>query len=319
MVRDLVVPGLMCQAHVEIAAARARTERIDAELAAEDTHRKRKRAQETMVLLLGKLAEYSLRRFLTMEEIAGQSAAGKSTLKKQVSAHSSRLCAYTTLRLTHLLAFRQFQLLCKPDSMDAERASWRGVMFVILTHPRLASASLLMFFHSFLNVLRAVRDIFDVLGAGDRLDRRNFVPSPGSDDSNFGGASIAPPVSSHLLGLFYRLKPLLSMEGDLVRRIHADYIDDKKTGEQHMYVRHGWQSIPPEESDPKGKAPERPDGRPSLEGDEVVQDVSIILQSCKDDIGALWDLPDTQQLVKSRTLTLGEAASLCVWYILLCV
>ena len=163
----------------------------------------------------------------------------------------------------------------------------------------------------FMNIIRSLRDIFDALGADHQLGRRTLAASPGSDDG-FGNATIAPPVSSHLLNIRYRLMPLLSMEEPLVQRLQAGYINDHNTGEQHIFVRHGWQTIPPEPPSPK-RGSSAPEGRASLEGDDVIHDISTILMSCKDDISGLWDLPDTQQLIKRRKLQLSEAASTSVF------
>lgn len=179
------------------------------------------------------------------------------------------------------------------------RVSWIG-LGVILSYP--------FTLVRFMNIIRSLRDIFDALGADDQLGRHAIVASPGSDDG-FGHASIAPPVSSHLLNLRYRLMPLLSMEKELLKRLQAGYISDQQTGEQHFYVHHGWQTIPPEPPSP-ARGSSAPEGRASLEGDDVVHDISTILWSCKDDISSLWDLPDTQQLLKRRKLHLSEAASL---------
>lgn len=159
-----------------------------------------------------------------------------------------------------------------------------------------------------MNVIKSLREIFDVLGAEDQLDRHTLAASPASDDG-FGNASIAPPVSSHLLNIRYRLMPLLSMEGELIQRLRAGYINDQNTGEQHIYVRHGWQTIQPEPSSLKRRSSVS-EARASLEEDDVIHDVSTILMSCKDDIASLWGLPDTQQSLKRRKLQLSEAASL---------
>lgn len=162
-----------------------------------------------------------------------------------------------------------------------------------------------------MNIIRALRDMFDALGADEQLDRRNVVYSPGSDDGySGGGARVQPPISSHLLNIRLRLMPLLSMEEPLAKRLQAGYANDYNTGEQQMFVRQGWQSIPPEPVENTGFQGSGRDGRASLEGDDIISDVSTILQQCKDDVRSLWDLPDTQQMLRRRKIQLSEAASM---------
>lgn len=247
----------------------------------------------------------------------GQSGAGKSTLKKQVSQASAIDIEPKHQSLTrHMLSSSSFTVSdlvstridgCRASVLERSDVSSNDSPPPLLIH----LFSVLTSLHRFMNVLRSVRDIMEVLGVGDDFENHS-VTSPGSDDS-FGRQNIGGTASTHLLGLFYRLKPLLSMEKHLADRISASYMDDRNTGEQHLYVRRGWQSTPFTTADTL--VPISSDGgRPSLDGDEVLSDVSAILLSLKDEIKALWGSPDVQQGLKRGRILLGETASTCVLF-----
>ena len=158
-----------------------------------------------------------------------------------------------------------------------------------------------------MNIITSLRNIFDTLGANEELRRRTSVSnvSHGPDDA-LRNLTVVPPVSSHLLKLRYRLMPLLSMEEPLAKWLRASYIKDQQSGEQQIYVRQGWRSVVASNESPGHGTPVCDD----CVDEDTVDDVSLILMSCKDDIAGLWDLPDTQRLIKSRKLRISEAASL---------
>lgn len=194
------------------------------------------------------------------------------------------------------------------------------------------------FSYRFLNIIRALRDIFEGLNVYD-LDRRSA--SGFETASNTLGR--APPLNvpgSNLMNLRFRLAPLLSMEKDLIARLGADYFTDEETGTRQVFLRRGWQYIQPVEKEqtraeafaaharaqlksvPKTRSPDntRPSEdddddaysrrRASMEADETIADVSSIMRQLHHDIDSLWILPDTQHLLRRRKLQLSEAATL---------
>jgi len=159
-----------------------------------------------------------------------------------------------------------------------------------------------------MNIITSLRDIFDTLGADDELRRRTSVSNTNrSSEGGLGNPTVAPPVSSHLLRLRYRLMPLLSMEEPLATWLQAGYTNDQYSGEQQIYVRKGWRSVVSSIASP---AFETLVGN-GCEDIDIVDDVTSILMSSKGDIAGLWDLPDTQRLIRSRKFHMSEAASLC--------
>jgi hypothetical protein len=198
-------------------------------------------------------------------------------------------------------------------------------------------------FPSFLNLIRALRDIFEALGVYDLDPRRQPAPDDGF---------VPNMASSHLMNVRLRLSPLLSMENDLVQRLGADYFTDAESGWKQVYVRRGWQYIQPrqreqtradlyaaqqrakrrerEKSRTSGGRESRETGpsesraarlsgedldeswsmrRPSIDGDETILDVSSIMRQCVPDVLTLWGLPDTQALLRGQKLKLSEAAA----------
>lgn len=180
--------------------------------------------------------------------------------------------------------------------------------YVSLSEPAFGSLLFTTLFTRFMNIITSLRGIFDTLGADDELHRRTSVSNTGrSSNDGLGHPTVVPPVSSHLLKLRYRLMPLLSMEEPLAKWLQVGYIDDQQTGKQQIYVRRRWRSIVSDISSPRIGGPTSED----YADEDIVTDVSSILLSSKDDIAGLWDLPDTQRLIKIRKLHMSEAASLC--------
>ncbi|KAF8340310.1 guanine nucleotide binding protein, alpha subunit, partial [Cantharellus anzutake] len=205
----------------------------------------------------------------------GQSESGKSTLQKQ------------------------FQILYAPQTLESERAAWRGIIYV--------------------NVIATVRQIFEVVeptqndrdyvlhGRFTEDDRgkwegpSRFTPSPAGE----------PSAHVDLLTLRYRLSPLMSVESTLAERLGAGFHVDGETGSQEMFVRRGWQQLRPRGTGSEAKARRKrgiPEGRPSLEIDEQLYEASRLIEACKDDIHLLWNHPTVQRLMMKGRIVVKESS-----------
>ncbi|OCH94427.1 G-protein alpha subunit [Obba rivulosa] len=226
--------------------------------------------------------------------LLGQAESGKSTLQKQ------------------------FQLMYNPTSLEAERLSWRAVIYY--------------------NIVRPVRRILDTLDLyGDEPDSEDddaaTEATPSSPGSRLGGpgrplepsTSFSPASADlQLAALRARLSPLLAVEQSLTDRLSGG-VNVSGSGKGSIFVRSGWQART------FGMAFGRPrtsSGRPSIdeprasldgerrskeapvdaEQDKLAEDVSKVLIEYQDDVQELWQHPNVQRLRARRKLKLEEWA-----------
>ncbi|KAG9092631.1 hypothetical protein FS749_015560 [Ceratobasidium sp. UAMH 11750] len=247
-------------------AERLASELIDAEIAREAEARAEARRYSKELRLL----------------LLGQAESGKSTLLKQ------------------------FQMLYAPNSLDAERAAWRGVVF--------------------LNVKKSLRAICDA-------HESEYGPSMASTPSvhlDPWSSSYSPPASprrtepapnghsrDQLAAIKLRLVPLLGLESTLAARIGSGFT---VAGRTEVCVRRGWQdgalwsragvgkrkgarsrsgsgSRGIDAGVGNGKAPE----------EDLHSALQLVLADSKPDIDQLWSHPSVRLLLQRRRLRLEDA------------
>ncbi|KZT73657.1 G-protein alpha subunit [Daedalea quercina L-15889] len=250
----------------------------------QDRERMKKRKEDVKLLLLG------------------QAESGKSTLQKQ------------------------FQLIYNPASLDEERLSWRVVIQYNIVRP----------------VLR-ILEALDLFAEGDSDDDSRIAKS---DSEKLGGNTAAsvsretlqpspsPSMDQQLSTLRLRLSPLVQLESQLANRLGG--VSVSGSGKGSVMVRSGWQartfgitfgksrertssakgrfSFTGQRSALENAAPERKsvdmDGSepPEPEKDKLVEEVAMVLMSCKDDARELWQHPAVKRLRENRKLRLEEWA-----------
>ncbi|CDO74902.1 hypothetical protein BN946_scf184988.g9 [Trametes cinnabarina] len=240
--------------------------------------------------------------------LLGQAESGKSTLQKQ------------------------FQLLYNPSALEAERISWRTVVYFNIARP-----------------IRRILEALDTYGDSDDDDDDLAIQSPyGRQDIRSASGMPVPSSSADFAAeekslspsqvslekqlnvIRARLAPLLTAESSLADRLSGG-IDVSGSGRGSVFVRSGWQSR--SLALPFGKARERTSsggrfsfsGRASLDNqhgnemelksrtadaqeDKLVRDVASILSACQQDIKDLWALPAVKKLRDRRRLKLEEWA-----------
>ncbi|KAH7342104.1 guanine nucleotide binding protein, alpha subunit [Rhizoctonia solani] len=237
---------------------RVASERIDAQL-----------AREAEALAEHRRANPELRLLLL-----GQAESGKSTLLKQ------------------------FQMLYAPHTLDAERAAWRGVVFL-----------------NIIKSLRAVCEAHDFEYGPSNNAPSTFDPwssvytPPASPKGSIGRDNIAT-IKLHLA-------PLLGLESTLAQRIGAGF---NVGGRTEFCVRRGWQDNSlfsrPNSGKKKGRSRSG-----SVDGDKAIGngkapesdlhlDVQMVLADCRQDIQALWSHPSLKVLMQRRRLRLEDAGVL---------
>ncbi|CAE6443428.1 unnamed protein product [Rhizoctonia solani] len=237
-------------------AERAASELIDAQIAREAEARAEYRRHTPELRLL----------------LLGQAESGKSTLLKQ------------------------FQMLYAPQTLDAERAAWRGVVF--------------------LNVIKTLRTV---------CEAHDFEYGPSNNSAitfDPWSSAYTPPASpkgptarDNVAAIKLHLAPLLGLESTLAQRIGSGF---NLAGRTEFCVRRGWQdnslfsrantgkkkgrsrsgSIDADRGIGNGKAPEN----------ELHLDVQMVLADCLQDIQTLWAHPSLKVLVQRRRLKLEDAS-----------
>ncbi|KAG8744141.1 hypothetical protein FRC10_010710 [Ceratobasidium sp. 414] len=212
--------------------------------------------------------------------LLGQAESGKSTLLKQ------------------------FQMLYAPNSLDAERAAWRGIVF--------------------LNVIKSLRAICDAHDC-------EYSPSTSAASAaplDPWSSTYSPPASprraesgatsrDQLAAIKLRLVPLLGLESTLAARIGSGF---NVAGRTEVCVRRGWQdgalwsragtarrkgarsrsgsgSRGADSGVGNGKAPE----------EDLHSDLQLVLADSKRDIDQLWSHPSVRLLLQRRRLRLEDA------------
>ncbi|KIY43910.1 G-alpha-domain-containing protein [Fistulina hepatica ATCC 64428] len=273
----------------EEAEAKRVSEQIDEELR-QERERMRKSKGDVQLLLLG------------------QAESGKSTLQKQ------------------------FQLMYRPHSLELERASWRTVIYfnVVRSIKHILSA---------LETWDDGQDLMeeDQVPTTSRSRGGDIAlqPSPSSslmasfkgfsgpapDSLALSSASSTPASSTketrstQISNLRRRLSPLTATDAQLADRLSGG-ITVSGSGKGGVYVRSGWQARTIENALGRGRWGRRStdtDGKKSRESlvqevihDPLVDDIGRMLDSCKEDIKALWHHPIVKLLISKRKLKLDE-------------
>ncbi|KAG9102465.1 hypothetical protein FRC06_001999 [Ceratobasidium sp. 370] len=244
-------------------AERLASELIDAEIAREAEARAELRRSSKELRLL----------------LLGQAESGKSTLLKQ------------------------FQMLYAPNSLDAERAAWRGVVF--------------------LNVIKSLRAICDA----HECEYGVSTPAP-TVALDPWSSTYSPPASprrtesggnnrDQLAAIKLRLVPLLGLESTLAARIGSGFT---VAGRTEVCVRRGWQdgALWSRVGTSKRKGARSRSGSGSRGADAGVgngkapeedlhSDLQLVLADSKRDIDQLWSHPSVKLLLHRRRLRLEDA------------
>ncbi|KEP49247.1 guanine nucleotide-binding protein alpha subunit [Rhizoctonia solani 123E] len=204
--------------------------------------------------------------------LLGQAESGKSTLLKQ------------------------FQMLYAPHTLDAERAAWRGVVFL-----------------NIIKTLRAVCEAHDFEYGSSNHSTVTFDPWT---------AAYTPPASpkgsngrDNIAAIKLHIAPLLGLESTLAQRIGAGF---NLAGRTEFCVRRGWQDNSlfsrPNTGKKKGRSrsgsadADRGVGNGKAPESELHLDVQMVLADCRPDIQALWAHPSLKVLVQRRRLRLEDAS-----------
>lgn len=200
--------------------------------------------------------------------LLGQAESGKSTLQKQ------------------------FQLLHSPASLDAERASWRIVIFY--------------------NVIDAIKTILNGLENWGHLVYQD-LSQPRSHSSEEGDP-YTPIARSSITQLRLRLTALGSVEQILADRLSGG-LKITGGGKNGVYVRSGWQVTTQAgavRNKGKGKARSTGNTPDPIDPDELVADVARKLNIARDDIVTLRNHPAVIKLLEKKKIRLEEWSELCV-------
>ncbi|CAE6480365.1 unnamed protein product [Rhizoctonia solani] len=204
--------------------------------------------------------------------LLGQAESGKSTLLKQ------------------------FQMLYAPHTLDAERAAWRGVVF--------------------LNIIKALRAVCEAHDFEYGSSNQSVVAfDPWTTAYTPPASPKGPTGRDNIAAIKLHIAPLLGLESTLAQRIGAGF---NLAGRTEFCVRRGWQdnslfsrsgtgkkkgrsrseSVDADRGTGNGKAPEN----------ELHLDVQMVLADCRHDIQALWAHPSLKVLVQRRRLKLEDAS-----------
>lgn len=200
--------------------------------------------------------------------LLGQAESGKSTLQKQ------------------------FQLLHSPASLDAERASWKIVIFY--------------------NVVHAIRTILNGLENWSHLVYQDLQPR--SNSSSEEGDPYTPVTRSSITQLRLRLTALVAIEKALADRLSGG-LRITGGGKNGVYVRSGWQvttQVSVTRNKGKGKARSTGNTPDDSDPDGLVSDVAHRLQIAHDDILSLRNHPAVVKLLEKKKIRLEEWSELCV-------
>lgn len=205
----------------------------------------------------------------------------------------------------------------KPSSLDQERASWRTVIYF--------------------NVVRSIKHILSTLESWD-----DFIDDTADSPTSYigGSSGTSSPVlmnstleangadsrsaspfqgnaaasRSTIASLRRRLSPLVSTDGALADRLSGG-VTVSGSGKGGVFVRTGWQARTIENA--LGRKRPRPSEDMELKKSEeihdaLVQDISRMLEVCKDDVRELWANPTVKALIARRRLKLDEWSELWV-------
>lgn len=204
----------------------------------------------------------------------GQAESGKSTLQKQ------------------------FQLLHSPASLDAERASWKIVIFY--------------------NVVHAIRSILNGLEHWGHLVYQNLNhPRPNSSGE---GDPHTPGGRPSITQLRLRLTALVALEQVLADRLSGG-LKITGGGKNGVYVRSGWQvttQVHVSRNKGKGKARSTGNTPEDVDPDELLANVAHKLFIARDDIVSLRHHSVVTQLLEKKKIRLEEWSELCVPYLQFC-
>jgi guanine nucleotide-binding protein alpha-1 subunit len=202
--------------------------------------------------------------------LLGQAESGKSTLQKQ------------------------FQLLHSPASLDAERASWKIVIFY--------------------NVVHAIRTILNGLEQWGHLVYQN-LNQPRSNSSEEGDP-YTPGGRPSITQLRLRLTALVAIEQVLADRLSGG-LKITGGGKNGVYVRSGWQVMTQAHlarSKGKGKARSTGNTPDDTDPDELIADVARRLEIAREDIAFLRSHPAVTKLLEKKKIVLEEWSELYVHY-----
>lgn len=194
--------------------------------------------------------------------LLGQAESGKSTLQKQ------------------------FQLLHSPASLDAERASWKIVIFY--------------------NVIHAIRTILDGLELWGHLVYQN-LNQPRANSSEEGDP-YTPGGRSSITQLRLRLTALVAVEQVLADRLSGG-LNITGGGKDGVYVRSGWQvtaQVHLARSKGKGKARSTGNTPDDVDPDDLLADVARKLQIARDDIVSLRHHQAVTKLLEKKKIRMEE-------------
>lgn len=212
---------------------------------------------------------------------------------------------------------KQFQLMYSPESLEAERASWRSVVYF--------------------NIARSVKLILEVLELyGDTAEDdspdmsdssseavargryRSTSRRPGGSSIGISGSSASSSKAAlvlenqrHIAMLRLKLAPLIAAEALLADKLSGG-MRSANPNQSKVFARRGWQSLASFSltSGLGHRSTRSADGIELSHGGlvAVVQEVAAVLDSCKSDISALWRNETTQKMIKRRRLRLEDSA-----------
>ncbi|KAH9923267.1 G-protein alpha subunit [Fomitopsis serialis] len=256
----------------------------------QDRERLKKRKEDVKLLLLG------------------QAESGKSTLQKQ------------------------FQLIYNPASLDEERLSWRVVIQYNIALDLYAEGDSDDDVAEKMNLAYGTPEIR--IRNADKSEKLGRNADASASRETLQPSRPVPSMDQQLATLRLRLSPLVQLESQLADRLGG--VSVSGSGKGSVMVRSGWQArtfgltfgkARERTSSSRGRfsftgqrsalenAPiERKsmdvDGSeyPVVEKDKLVEEVAMVLNSCKDDVRELWRHPAVKRLRENRKLRLEEWA-----------
>ncbi|VDB84811.1 unnamed protein product [Peniophora sp. CBMAI 1063] len=226
--------------------------------------------------------------------LLGQAESGKSTLQKQ------------------------FQLMYNPESLEAERASWRSVVyFNIARSVKLILEVLELYGDTAEDDSPEMSDSSsDAVGARGRYrstSRRPAGSSIGMSGSSASSSKAALVLENqrHIAMLRMKLAPLIAAEALLADKLSGG-MRSANPNQSKVFARRGWQSLASFSltSGIGHRSTRSADGIELSHGGllAVVQEVAGVLDACKSDVFSLWRNETTQKMIKRRRLRLEDSA-----------
>ena len=203
-----------------------------------------------------------------------------------------------------------------PESLEAERASWRSVVYF--------------------NIARSVKLILEILelysDTADEDSHEMSASSSGAVHNRHRSTSRRPAGSSigmsgssassskaalvlenqrHIAMLRMKLAPLIAAEALLADKLSGG-MRSANPSQSRVFARRGWQSLASFSltSGIGHRSTRSADGIELSHGGllAVVQEVAGVLDACKSDINQLWRNETTQKMIKRRRLRLEDSA-----------